>query len=227
MNEKDDKSFLISDVPTGKLNALVKCLMKRMKISNHHEVIRRITSGRWIVKEEVRWKINSNGTWSGTVTSQGATGSDWISDLRRNDFSISGEALAAFTPQEFFVTDGFERNIVIIPATSIVDQSTFCTVRHVASKAVECELTWPYSPEVACLVRRSMSDSLMCGMGFEKIVCMSSFTHDGHSKFLVLAPGRLIETCLADDPDGRFGSGVGFAFVTDSISRQVDTPSKP
>lgn len=227
MNEKDDKSFLISDVPTGKLNALVKCLMKCMKIGNHHEVIRRITSGRWIVKEKVRWKINPNGTWSGTVTSQGATGSDWISDLRRNDFNISEEALAAFTPQEFSVSDGVERNMIIIPEACIVDPNTHCTMRHVSSKATELKLAWPYSPEVACLVRRSMSDSLMRGMGFEKIVCMSSFNHDGHSKFLVLAPGRLIETCLADDPDGRFGSGVGFAFVTDSISREVDAPQKP
>jgi hypothetical protein len=49
--------FLIADVTTGKLNAMVKNIMGRMKIDDPNEAVRRVNSGEWVVSEAPKPKL--------------------------------------------------------------------------------------------------------------------------------------------------------------------------
>ncbi len=54
----DNVEFVIAKVEPGKLNALVKNLMRQMNITDPNEAVRRINSGEWIVSQSVRrWRV--------------------------------------------------------------------------------------------------------------------------------------------------------------------------
>ena len=70
----NSECFAISSIEPGKLNALVKNIMKQMEISDPHEAVRRMNSKEWIVSQSPRKWREEDGVIYLSVVSNGWTG---------------------------------------------------------------------------------------------------------------------------------------------------------
>ena len=68
--------FAIADVLPGKLNALVKNLMRQTGETDPNEAVRLVNSGEWVISKPTRSWREEGGVIFFSVTSDGTTGED-------------------------------------------------------------------------------------------------------------------------------------------------------
>ncbi len=161
-------------------------------------------AGRTSTHEHFTWK---DGVYYLSVTSDGKTGKEWCEESFRNFYSeddkspiIQGCAERIIESEDFKPTRGKKYEIAILDGWNI-DKAEWCTVENIRQEAKE--RGWrEATPEVACLLRKSLSDEDLSYMRANCVVVMHdplpNFSSENGQYILTLFPGKLIE--------GRFGS---------------------
>ena len=102
--------FAIAEVMPGRLNALVKNLMRQMGIEDPNEAVRRVNAGEWVVSRVGSTVVVSTGgitiisvDYGHTLEEMIAAGRyDWVnSDITAKRFPISGVGVMQFETKLF------------------------------------------------------------------------------------------------------------------------------
>jgi hypothetical protein len=165
------KEFVISDVPTGKLNAMVKNVMSQMGIiEDANEAVRRINSGEWVVSQVVRCWLEQEGVIFFTLPpTDGTTGTGWIKRLEKKGVELSKWAKDVLNSPDFKPTNGIISNIAVLKGILWNDSNR--TTKNIRAEADKRNFTKP-NAEVACLIREMFSDEELEAMGLWWIVDM-------------------------------------------------------
>lgn len=161
--------FVISEVFPGRLNALVKNLMKQMGISDPNEAVRRINSGEWVVSEPTRRWRKQNGVIYFSVTSDGTTGPQWIERLEKKGFQIVDRAKSVLRSSDFKPTNGVTTEIAVLKGTLFADNERI--TKKIRAEADKRKFENP-NAEVACLIRENFSDEEIETMDLRWIIVM-------------------------------------------------------
>ncbi len=214
--------FAISDVAPGKLNSLVKNLMKQMKIADPIEAVRRVNSGEWsVVQTQRRWR-EEDGVVYFSVTSDGTTGPLWIERLEARGFRLSKYAKSVLHSPDFVPTNGVTYEIAVLRGQLFEDKDRI--THKIRAEAERRNLTKP-NAEVACLIRETFSDKEIEAMGLWWIVAMHEPIKDSGGGPVLLSAGRggggrwLRAYCGL--PDGQWDREHGFAFVLPQVGSQA------
>jgi len=181
------KNFAISDITTGKLNAMVKTVMSQMGIDDASEAVRRINSREWVVSKATKYftKDIECIRYVELPTTIGTTGPEWSKMLNTSKWL---DNLNLLNSDKFWVTENRVYEIAIIPGKNFSDneQNLINVCKYIDNRG------WLYgsdvSPEVACLIRQYLSDSNMVNMGFSWLAVMHEPIEDsnGDLSFLLL-----------------------------------------
>jgi len=149
-----------------------------------------------------------------TLTSDGTTGEEWITRLKKQNFRLSDYAKQVLRSSAFVSTTGVTYNVAIIKGTEFSNEErTTSRIREVAASR---GYATPH-PEVACLLREKLSDEELEAMGLWWLVTMHEpINVSGGGPRLLGASrdggGRWLDA-YCDQPDSRWDRECGFAFV--------------
>lgn len=127
--------FAIQDIPTGKLNALVKTLMRQMRVSDAAEVVRRINSCEWTATKAISYvSQKEDGLFHVALPQNQYCGEGSIEELvAMREIDVDDRISATYEKR---YSEGFpwsdkdrftRRNFVIVPG------SKFCHVHKVTN----------------------------------------------------------------------------------------------
>jgi hypothetical protein len=214
--------FAIASVPTGKLNALVKKVMLQTGQTDANEAIRLINSGEWIVSLSPRLWHEEEGVIYFSVTSDGATGEDWIKRLEDNGFYVGGYAKRWLRSSEFNPTSGVTTEVAVLKGILFQDNNrTTWTIR---AEADNRKLGKP-NAELACLIREKFTNEGFNAMGLISIVAMHEYFADSG-----IGTGLLDANCIGGgrrlgtdgfQPVSTWYRDYGFAFAVSQVSSQL------
>ncbi len=215
--------FVISGVLPGKLNALVKNLMRQTGQTDPNEAVRLINSGEWVVSQSTRSWREEDGVIYFSVTSDGTEGEDWIPRLERKSFRVGDYAKQALCSPSFKPTSGMTTEVAVLKGMLFEDQSR--TTSNIRAEADKRKLQKP-NTELACLIREKFTDREIEAMGLRWIVAMHEpvSASRGYPSMLGAGrgdDGRWLITCCGR-PDDEWGRGNGFAF---DVSRDSTSTS--
>ncbi len=162
--------FLIASVETGKLNALVKNIMREMGVKDPNEAIRLINSRDWVVtKAEAKaWK-EKDGVIIFSLTSDGTTGAEWIERLKKKGSEVQIETKKILLSEHFKPTRGITTEIAVLKGELFVDgQRSDAAIKGEAGKRKLKTLNM----ENACLIREKFTDGEVEAMGLDLIIVM-------------------------------------------------------
>lgn len=210
--------FAIAEVPTGKLNALVKDLMRQMGITDPNEAIRRINSREWVVSESTRKWREQDGIIYFSVTSDSTTGPQWIERLEKKGFRISDYAKSLLRSDDFKPTNGVTTEIAVLKGMLFADNERI--TRNIRAEADKRKLEKP-NAEVACLIRENFSDEEIEAVDLWWIVVMHEPIKDSDGGPGLLDAfrdddGRWLNACY-DRPGRRWFRNFGFAFAVAQV----------
>ncbi len=207
------KNFAISDVSAGKLNAMVKTVMSQMGIDNAVEAVRRINSGDWVVSEAIkRWPIDKDGIiYIDLPVTTGITGPQWSKML-----NVSEWADDLLNSDDFWVTTGKVYKIAIIPGKFFFDKD-----RKTVNIRKEMDRRgWLHgnkiSPEVACLLRKYLSNQDIADLGLYWLMTMHEPIKDSDGVSGLLSMHRHDVSILVtnyDHPNYQWDDDNGFVCV--------------
>jgi len=210
--------FAIAEVFPGRLNALVKNMMRQMDINDPNEAVRRVNSGEWVVQQAIRAWSEEDGVVYFSVTSNGTTGEEWITRLESKGFRVSDYAKSILRSSDFKPTNGIT-TVAVLKGVLFGDNER--TTKNIRTKAYSGEFTqgWKLSDpnaELACLIREKFSDEEIEAMGLWAIVAMHEPIKDSDGDPRLLnarrfGGGRWLDAYW-DSPDGRWDRAFGFAF---------------
>lgn len=217
MDNKNE--FVIAEVMPGKLNALVKNIMRQMVVDDPNEAVRLINSGEWVVSKPTRCWREQDGVIYLSVTSDGTTGSEWIARLEKKGFRVSDYAKSILLSPDFKPTSGITTEIAILKGMLFEDSNRI--TEKIRAEAERRKLTKP-NAEVACLIRENFSDEEIEAMGLWWIVIMHEPINDSDGvPFLLLALRYDAVRWLASyfgKPGLKWDRDDGFAFVVSQVS---------
>lgn len=207
--------FAIAEVVPGKLNALVKNLMRQMNITDPNEAVRRINSGEWIVSG--LWR-ERDGIIYFSVTSDGTGGKGWIKRLKDKGFRIGDYAKSLLCSSDFKPTSNVTYEIAVLKGVLFEDDDRI--TKKIRAEADKRKLAKP-NAEVACLIREKFSDKELEAMGFWWIIVMHEpiKDSDGGSNLLGVVRddvGRWLRAYYGL-PGSRWGRDGGFVFVASQV----------
>lgn len=147
-----------------------------------------------------------------TVTSNGRTGAQFVSDLERQKFDVGSQAQEILMNSEFVPINGTVYNLVVINGDEF-DDNERTTEKICLTVAAERGYRQP-SMEVAPLLRARYSKQDFERMGFEKLVVM-------HSPFVINSTPLLLTVCSEHgelyayngEPNRRWSRKTGFVFL--------------
>jgi len=213
------KEFVISDVETGKLNALVKNLMSQMAITDSNETVRRINSGEWVVSQIANKWREQDGVIYFSVTSDGTTGEEWNTRLESKGFRLSDYTKSVLRSKDFKPTSGVTTEIAVLKGLLFTDSGRI--TENVRAEATKRKLTKP-NAEVACLIREKFTDKEIEATGLWWIVTMHEPIKDSGSGPSLLGTGRLDDgrwlRAYYGYLDYRWNRERGFAFAVSQVS---------
>jgi len=112
--ESDDNcDFVVADITLGKLNALVKNLLRETGIADPGKMIESVNEGRWIFLPPLRSWTEENGAIRFSLELTGITGKKWITRLSKKGYKIGEKAMSILLSDDFKPTIG-TANIVIL-----------------------------------------------------------------------------------------------------------------
>jgi len=211
--------FLISNIPTGKLNAMVKNIMTQTGITEPEEAVRMMNSGELQVSLIGSKWTKKDGVIRLSVTSDGATGEEWIARLESKGFHINGSAKSVLRSKNFNSTNGVIYEIAVLKGEIFSDNKRI--TKNIRKEAKKRSLSIP-NAEVACLIREKFSDKELEAIGLYWFVTMHEPIKDSGGDPRLLGAGRDGSgSWLGADygsPDRMWGCGDGYAFVVRQVS---------
>ena len=106
--------FAIAEVMPGRLNALVKNIMRQTGASDPNEAVRLVNSGEWVVSRPTRSWREQNDVIYLNVTSNGMTGPQWIEHLEKLGFHLSDHAKSVLRSDDFKPTNGVTTEVTVL-----------------------------------------------------------------------------------------------------------------
>jgi len=213
--------FAIAEVLPGKLNALVKNLMHGMDISDPNEAVRRVNSKEWVVvQSDRRWREQDSVIYF-SVTSDGTTGSQWITRLEGRGFRVNDYAKSVLRSSAFKSTEGVTYEVAVLKGMLFEDGDRI--TEKIRAEADHQNLAKP-NAEVACLIRETFSDKEIEAMGLWWIVVMHEPIKASDGNRNLLSANRVVAGCWLNACDGypghRWYREYGFAFVALQVSSE-------
>jgi len=210
--------FLISGIETGQLNAMVKKVMAQIGVNDPKEAVRMMNAGELQVSViKPKWR-EENGIIYFSVTSDGATGEEWITRLESKYFGVSDYAKSILRSKDFKSTRGITTEIAVIPGLLFEDNDR--TTKNIRAYAKKRQLLDP-NAEVACLIREKFSDKEIKVMGLWWIAVMHKPIKDSGGVLKLLGVGRsVIGYWLSTDhdySDHRWDRDYGLAFLSSQV----------
>jgi hypothetical protein len=162
--------FAIAEVMPGKLNALVKNIMRQTGETDPNKAVRLINSGKWVlvpkslhpsVLHEIRISVASDGT----------TGKQWIKRLEKKDLRVSDYAKQLLLSPDFKPTKGIIYNILVIKGAYWKNSNSDGATAKIRNEALERKLETP-NVEVACLLLEELASADLEAMGLLWITVM-------------------------------------------------------
>ncbi|MFH1668165.1 MAG: hypothetical protein ABH884_04065 [Candidatus Komeilibacteria bacterium] len=194
------------------MNAIVKRLGGK---ENAYRFLR----GELIVSEPERKWYEKDGIIYLTVTSEGATGSQWIERLQKKGFRLSDYAKSLLISADFKPTTGVVYEIAILKGMLFNDKGRI--TKNIRSLAAKKGFSTP-NAEVACLMRESFSDEELGAMSLTWIITMHEPIKDSGDDLGLLrlsrgVNGHWLSVCY-DVPDDQWYRDGGFAFVSSQVA---------
>ena len=212
------KTFASANYTAGQLNAIVKLLQQQ---GNGQDAPDRYLRGELVVSEPVRRWEERDGVIYLTVTSDGTTGSEWITRLEKNDFHISNYVKQLLCSSDFQPTSGVICQIAILKGMIFSDKDR--VTKKIRAYTSERNFSKP-NAEVACLIRENFSDEEIKAMGLIWIITMHEPIKDSDGDLYLLNAnrdhgGRWLNADYGN-PVGGWGRENGFAFVVSQVSSE-------
>jgi hypothetical protein len=173
--EENFKGFAIANVLPGKLNALVKNIMKQTGTDDPNEAVRLVNNGEWLLNK--KWK-KKDGIIRFSVASKGFIHDDYVKSFKKQNVLMSPDADRGLYMSEFQATKDVEYEIALIS----FEKEVYCRPLNTRMDFVEdavkkialeknLKLVFP-SVELAYLIRNYLSDEEIKSMGFNRITVM-------------------------------------------------------
>ena len=165
---------------------------------------------------EHQWR-EENGVIYFSVTSDGATGEEWISRLEGKGFRESDYAKSILRSSNFHPTSGKTTEVVVLKGMLFGDNELYSN--NIRAKAKSGEFTGRNlsdpNAELACLIREKFSDEEIEAMGLSAIVTMHEPIEDSGGSPRLLGASRggdggWLNACW-DDPGSEWRRDCGFA----------------
>lgn len=210
--------FLISGIETGKLNAMVKNIMTQTGITEPEEAVRMMNSGELQISViKSKW-IKKDSVIRFSVTSDGATGEQWIVRLESKGFRVNNYAKSVLRSSSFKPTSGITYEIAVLKGELFSDSDR--VTKTIRKEAKNRKLSTP-NAEIACLIREKFSDKELEDMGLYWIVTMHEPIKDSDDDPSLLGAIRDDDGSWLGAGYGSPGSGwsrrYGFAFVVSQV----------
>lgn len=213
--------FAIAEVLPGKLNALVKNLMRQTGQTDPNEAVRLVNSGEWVVSRPTRSWREEDGVIYFSVTSDGTTGEDWITRLESKGFRVGDYAKQVLRSPSFVPTSGVTTEVAVLKGMLFEDNDRI--MKKIRTEADKRKLSKP-NAELACLIREKFTDKEIEAMGLWYIVAMHEPINDSGGDPDLLGAGRDGDgrwlRAYDDRPDDRWDRDGGFAFAVSQVSSQ-------
>ena len=151
----------------------------------------------------------------GFVTSDGATGQDWIERLEKKGIRSSDYAKSILLSSDFNPSKaGTVTKIAVLKGELFPDENR--VTKNIRAEADKRKLVKP-SAEVACLIREKFTDKEIENMGLRWIVAMHDPIQDSDGDLHLLGANRYDDgswlRTFYDYSGFRWGREVGFAFA--------------
>ncbi len=217
MSNKSD--FLISNIPTGKLNAVIKNIMAQTGITEPEEAVRMVNAGEVQISViKPKW-TEENGVIRFSVISDGTTGEQWIARLERKGPRVSDYAKSILCSKSFKPTSGVTTEIAVLKGGIFSDNDRI--TKNIRKEAKKRKLSTP-NAEVACLIREKFSDKELEAMGLYWIVAMHEPIEDSGGDPILLGASRDGDGSWLNadygNPVIKWNRSDGFAFVISQVS---------
>lgn len=204
--------FASSGLTAGQLNAIVKKL-------GGHEAALKFLRGELTVSEPIRSWREADGVIYFSVTSDGATGEEWIKRLESKGFRVGDYAKSVLRSKDFKPTTGVTTEVAVLKGMLFEDSNRI--TKNIRTEAGKRKLETP-NAEIACLIREKFTDEEIEAMGLIWIVAMHEPIKDsGGGPSLLSAnrggDGRWL-SAYCDEPDYGWHRGLGFAFAVSQVS---------
>ena len=216
------KEFAIADIMSGKLNALVKNIMRQTGETDPNEAVRLVNSGEWIISKPTRlWREEDDIIYF-SVESDGTTGEGWINRLADNFRVGEDYAKEVLRSPSFVPTSGVTTEVAVLRGCLFEDYER--TTEKIRAEADKCKLFKP-NAEVACLIREKFTNQEIEEMGLWYIVAMHEPIIDGFDGEPCLlgascrGNGRWLDS-YGGWPGHKWRRDHGFAFVVSQVSSQ-------
>ena len=211
--------FAIAEVATGKLNALVKNIMRQTGTSDPNEAVRLVNSGEWILTIPVRRWREQDGVIYFSVTSNGMTGPQWIEHFEKKGIQLSKWAKDVLLSPDFKPTNGVTTEVAVLKGMLFEDNDRVTS--KIRAEAGKRKLVKP-NAELGCLIRDMFTDEEIAAMGLVWIVAFHEPIKDSDGDPCLLSAdrygaGRWLSACYGG-PGIRWGRGGGFAFAVSQVS---------
>jgi hypothetical protein len=180
--------------------------------------VNKFLRGELIVSGLIRSWREENGVIYFSVTSDGATGEEWIERLEGKGFRITDYAKSVLRTKNFKPTSGTTYEIAVLKSKLFSDSERI--TKNIRKDAKARKFATP-NAEIACLIREKFSDKELEAMGLYWIVAMHDSIQDSGGVPLLLSADRGGSGSWLSTNYGNPGSGwnhsSGFAFVVSQV----------
>lgn len=161
----------------------------------------------------LKWR-EQDGVIYFSITSDGTTGEEWITRLKKKGFLIGDYAKSVLRSKDFKPTSGMTTEIAVLKSMLFEDNDRI--TKKIRAFAAERKLEAP-NAEVACLIREMFTDKEIEAMGLWWIVAMHEPIRDSDGDLHLLSTdcgfdGRWLDSYYGK-PGFRWDRDVGFAFA--------------
>ncbi len=212
--------FVIAEVMPGKLNALVKNLMKATGITDPNEVVRSINAGEWNIVSSSTTKPYRI---TFTVTGLGLTGEQWITRLVSGGHKLSDWARDILSKSDYDenhrLEAGKEYKVTLVFGKEIKkdkDRST-ANLKAIATRELGEQSVTGLKGELALLIREKFTNTELEAMGIFYITVLHEPIIDsvGHADVLYSNRSDDVSFVIAryDGPGSQWVDVGAFAFL--------------
>ena len=171
-----------------------------------------------LVSEPARSWREQDGVIYFSVTSDGATGEEWIERLDKKGFRIGNYAKGVLRSDDFKPTNGLTTEIAVLKGMLFADNDRI--TKNIRAEAGRRKLT-KLNAEIACLIREKFTDEDMEAMGLWWIVTMHEPIKDYAGHPFLLGVRRYVRgrwlCAYYGNPGDRWDRQGGFAFVVSQV----------
>ena len=162
--------FAIAEVMPGKLNALVKNIMRQTGETDPNKAVRLINSGQWVLVPKLLHPSSLHEIRL-SVASDGTTGKQWVERLKKKDLRVSDYAKQLLLSPDFRPTKGILYEVLIIKGAYWKNSNSDSNTAKIRSEALKRKLETP-NAEIACLLFEELTNVDLEAMGLLWITIM-------------------------------------------------------